>query len=499
MPKVSEPVDDTTPLAAARIDVPARIGWLLRSHRTVGGLSLRQMSGALLEHGVQLSSTTLGRIESEGQRSSGALDGYAAVLGLQDGSLRATVDLLCRTFAYAPDAPVEAPPDSLADFSAACEAVETDRPTGGEWLAFARQHAHPEGFGLPTHLLEPLVRRLAIEDGRALGDAERTRYDALTELRWSAYADLVHEVLEGLVHVPETMTVQRALGALSERPTPALLRWCGELLADPSVAVARGASYALQNMLVIGGLGPAAWFELVPLVERAARLGQDDGTRLDVLAQLCAALPAPLATAVRRVCVLPPDPPIAPRTWARSRHNEHYEFARAVARDACRRVAHPDEPLLERLLFEAMFDPRGVRMGTSTHLIGTSAFAHPVVESLAERYADGPDATSRAAAMRVVSAAYTGGPLPAIAPWLTTPSTTELHNALTVYGRSGTALPATAVARGLAGDDVLARRTVFALGMAEDPRLEDLVTTGPTADVRASARWWLDHGGRVLH
>ena len=88
MPRNAETIDDRTPLTASRIDVPARIGWLLRTSRSLAGLSLREMSAELKAHDVSLSATSLSRIESEGQRSAAALDGYAAVLGLPDGALR---------------------------------------------------------------------------------------------------------------------------------------------------------------------------------------------------------------------------------------------------------------------------------------------------------------------------------------------------------------------------------------------------------------------------
>ena len=89
MPRVSETVDDRTPITASRIDVAARIGWMMRTHRSVAGLSLREMSAALKEDGAPLSAATLSRIESEGHRSPAALDGYERVLGLCDGALRA--------------------------------------------------------------------------------------------------------------------------------------------------------------------------------------------------------------------------------------------------------------------------------------------------------------------------------------------------------------------------------------------------------------------------
>ena len=72
VPRLSGVLDDRTPLTASRIDVAARVGWLLRTHRSVVGLSLREMSVALRDHDVTLSAATLSRIESEGHRSEAA-------------------------------------------------------------------------------------------------------------------------------------------------------------------------------------------------------------------------------------------------------------------------------------------------------------------------------------------------------------------------------------------------------------------------------------------
>ena len=179
VPRASEQIDDRTPLSAARIDVAARVGWLLRVHRTAAGMSLRQMSAALGEHGVTLSAATLSRAESEGQRSPQVLDGYGRVLGLPEGSLRAQIDAVCRAFSYAAPRPPEQGARDLAEYSRACDAVQLPAPTGSAWLAFARQHALPRGFGLPSDLMEPLVRQLAGEVGRGVAGARLVRHEAI--------------------------------------------------------------------------------------------------------------------------------------------------------------------------------------------------------------------------------------------------------------------------------------------------------------------------------
>lgn len=240
MPKHPRAVDDPTPLTASRIHVPVRIGWLLRTHRTAAGLSLRQMSTELTDRGVSLSSSSLGRVEAEGQRSAAALDGYAEVLGLPDGSLRAPVAMLCRTFRYAPPESRE-PRDlgrtGLDRFSAVCDAVDVDAPTGGAWLRFAREHADPPGFGLPIRIMEPHLVRLVAELSVSVGTGMLPRHEALSSLRCGAYGNLVEEVARAEVLAPGHPAVNLQFSILSDLPTPSLLRWLSDTLSQDRKSV----------------------------------------------------------------------------------------------------------------------------------------------------------------------------------------------------------------------------------------------------------------------
>lgn len=496
MPRNSDTIDDRTPLTASRIDIPARIGWLLRTSRSLGGLSLRQMSAELKAYDVALSTTSLSRIESEGNRSPAALDGYTRVLGLPDGALRSAVDLLCRSFSYAPPAPPEPAMNSLERFSEACEAVTDRVPSGGDWLRFARQHTSDGAFGLPRTLMEPHVHRMADELGRSIGAAEQTRYEALALLRCSEYADVADCVLREMILDPDAQLMYLLTSVLAENPTPALLDWAGRMLGHESILVAQGSSYALQSMLVVGGLRAADWDALVPHFTRA--WGEADATRRAVLTQLCSALPPSVQSQVRATCPVGVEPAPGPRVWSRSRRNAHYGFARSIASAACARLDHPEEPLLERLLFEAMFDPRGVRMSTATYLIGSSPFARVVVPLLVEGRDLGPDDASRDAALRVATGCHGGEELAVVDPLLGSADVTEFELAVAMFGHSGRHLPEAILEQGLSGEEATARRTLYSAGMAEDPRLPGIAADRRrSASTRRAARWWVDRGGRV--
>jgi hypothetical protein len=462
------------------------------------------MSAALKAHDVTLSTTSLSRIESEGHRSHAALDGYAAVLGLPDGALRSPVDILCRSFSYGPPAPPEPALDrrtSLERFSESFEAITAEGPSGGDWMRFARHHASGRGFGLPTTLMETHVRRLADELCRSAAvAAELPRYEALAQLRCSVYGDLVGTVLRELILDPDAQVVYPFTSVLSEHPTPALLHWAGTMLRHESIVVAQGASYALQSMLVIGGLTVEDWESLVPQFTSAWHDDGSDAARRTLLADLCAALPPSVQAQVRSTCCpVEVEAPAGPQVWSRGRRNGHYRFARSIAGAACAQLGHHEEPLLERLLFEAMFDPRGVRMSNASLLIASSPFAGVLAPLLVERRGDGPDEASGYAALRVAASCHAGEELPAADPLLASADPTEFELAAAIVGRSGRWLPHEALERGLSGAETTTRMTLHGLGMAADPRLVDIAADRRRSDsARRGARWWAERGGRIL-
>jgi hypothetical protein len=472
-----------------------RIGWMLRTHREVGGLSLRQMSTALREHGIVLSAPTLSRIESEGQRSAVALDGYAAVLGLPGGALRCPVDIVCRSFSYAPAEPRSSEKTTLEQFSAGYDAVTGPAPRGEDWLTFARQHADAD-LGLPAQLMRPLVHRLADELERGVGTAGWSRYEAMARLRSSRYADVVDEALREVLLDPDRPVIYVIASALSELPTPALARWLGELLSHPSPTRARAASYALQNMLVAGGLPLTVWQSLAPAVVRGWHGSGDEKARRTALEQLVQALPPTVQEEVRRTCEIPTQ--ARRQQWSRDRRNARYEFALAVAREACARRGHREEPLLGRLVFEALFETRGVRMASAMLLVAGSPFAADVVRLLFDRRDEAPDDTARSAVLHAVTNCHSDEVLPGVVALLDTGDPADAAFALGAMGRSGQPVPDPLLA-GFLADPASARSALYAAGMAADPRLPVIAADlARPEEVRREAAWWAARSGRIL-
>ncbi len=497
MPRASEPLDDATTLDASRIDVAARIGWLLRVSRAAEGLSLRQMAVTMGEHGIVVSAASLSRIESEGQRSVPAMAGYERVLGLQEGSLRVAVDYLCRGFSYAPPATFPPPEPSLERFSRACRKVE-ESPDARDWLEFSRYHAADLAFGLPDHLMGECVRRLALELCRSVGLARYLRYEAMLTLRRSPYGDVVAQVVDRVVRDPDLQVVEDLVNSVAELPTPAAVTWCAGLLQDASVYLVQVASWAVQGMLVTGGLALDGWRGVPPALDAAWSAAEGDVTRREIYSELWSALPPELQQQV--TAVRPPAPPAGsgPRVWTRNRQNAHYEFALRLAHTVTSDAGLPDDPMLARLLFEAMFEPRGVRMATSTRLLASSPFAATLRRLLITERAHAPAASAAPAVARVAAFFHDSGDLPEVESLLTSPDPAEFRHGLAMVGRSDQPLPSEALRRGLDGDVLTLRSTLTALGLTGDPRLAEVAadSTRPQA-VRGAASWWLRQGPRI--
>ncbi len=493
----SDEIDDPSPLAGARIDVPARIGWLLRTNRVAAGVPLREFAArAGSGDGSHLSPATLSRVETTGRRSGVVVAAYEQALGLPYGHLRAPLDVLCRTFSYAPaDAEPFVPEPTLAAFSAACDAVAGE-PDGHDWLRFAEYHALSP-FGLPETGVRPFVDRLASEVGRATGTAYQLRYEALAKLRCSPYADVVAAAVRRAVDVPGMQRPADLLSAVTERPGPELARWCGELLSDPSWQVARAGCLGIQNMRSVGGLRRTDWYPLVPVFADACDAAAGDPLRAPILSATLACCPPEFRTSVQERLRHPLVAPRRAAAWTRTRRNRHFTHAATLAAGISR--ASAGETMLARLLFEVLYDFRATHVVTSSFLLAASPFADAVREQLCATALDGPDETTRHGAALAFANLMVPFERADPAPWLAAEDPVVRGAGLTVCGFAGAPLPPALLRTYVVADDELARDALFAAGMSGQPELDEIAADPALpAAVRAGARWWRAEGGRIV-
>lgn len=497
VPRPPDEIDDRSALDGNRIDIAARIGWLLRTSRMAAGLSLRELTAAAGPGGA--SPATLSRVETSGRRSSQVVATYEAALGLPYGHLRAPIDVLCRTFSYAPpDTEPHAPPSTLAGFSAAVDAVR-DSPDGHDWLRFAEYHAATP-FGLTATDAGPLVAQLASEVNRAAGSAYQLRYEALSKLRCSAYGGLVDEVVRSAVGEPGMQRPADLLSAVTELPTPELVGWCGELLAHPSWQIARAGCLGLQNMRSVGGLDEDDWLPLVTPFADACRAAVGDPLREPILSGTLASLPSSVRSAVRDLLDEPLAPPRRATAWTRSRRNAHFTHAAAMAAELSAEHGDvADEPMLARFLFEILYDFRATHVVTTSFVLAASPYGRAARELLGRTVLDGPDETTRHGA----AYAFANLMLPFEevdpSPWLAADDPVVRGAGLTIAGFAGAALPPDLLDRCLAEGGEAAHDALFAAGMSGQPELAAVAAdlTRPAA-TREGAAWWLREGSRVL-
>ena len=261
---------------------------------------------------------------------------------------------------------------------------------------------------------------------------------------------------------------------LSERPTPGLLAWAGELLADEQRAVMLGAALVLENLRTVGGLTASDWREVVPyFVTRTPPPTSPAGSLSPGCSRPSLPTPAPRSG---RSC--PPRSSTCPgrRDWTRTRRNRHYGVSRALAARACADVGLPEQPLLARLLFEVLYDFRSTRAATSSHLLLASPFAEALHPLLVEAAVTGADEATRVGAQGALTLVQTGRHVPDVAGWLDAPDSDLVEAAAVALGQAGVPLPDAALEAGLAGDEMRVRKVLYAAGMASHPRLAEIST-----------------------
>lgn len=497
MARPAEVVEDTTPLDGARIDVGRRIGWLLRVTRLAHGMSLGETARLVSAAGPRSSPSRLSLVETGSVRNGQVVDAYEQVLGVETGRLRAAVDVLCRTFPYAPadQAPELARPSDLATFDAAVEPVLAGGAGASEWFSFVREHASGSGYGLPSALMRPLVDTLVDEMGRSVGRAFVLRYEALSRLRCGPYADVVEQSVRDLVADPASQVLLDAMSAVAERPTVRLLEWAGGLLRHESDAVSHGAVLALQNMCTVDGLSAAEWHTLAePFL---AAYATADATRRTRLTQLFKTLPPQLRQTVRRGLSARLEPVRAPAAWTASRRNRHFALAADAAAEACAAVGVPSQPMAGRLLFELLYDFRSTRVTTSAYLLMASPLAGALLPLLVRLAGDDRDPTTRDGAANAAMAVQDVSDRPDVGGWVDGDVPGLVTCGLVMSAHAGLPLPE-ATLRRLLADPATTRLALYAAGMVAHPLLGSL-TADPAvpAGTRAGAAWWLARGPRM--
>lgn len=506
MPAPLTPLRDDSSLGSDRVNVASRVAWLLRMARLTagGGHSQAAVGTALRATGVRTHARLMSEVENGKVRHGRIIDGYERALGLREGQLRAPVDVLCRAL---PGGPPDRDDASRAiggghlgveEISERGERVRHPRRSGGAWLSWARAITAPEARGFPTWVAAPWLDELVDELGRSVGTAYVTRYEALSLLRTSPYGHLVLEAARRAVADPHAQVLVDTVSATADRPTPEVLRWAAELLADHRPMAVRAASHALLDVAATGGGEPEHWDLLVdPLVAAYERaVARADAGWHHTLSGVVTSLPERQAQAVTARLSRPPAPAasrvaLGERTQADRRWRTATELAERVAEPD----NLPDRPLLARLLFEVIHDQRPRHHFTATMLLVAVPFAHRVVEVLhdhAVREASDRDRHTILFRLAQMAPSPGLGTMPALAAG----DVADLSARAVLLAHGGQRVEREVL-------DVLMarghrRRALYAAGMTQDPWLDKVAHADEYPDeVRGAARWWQERDGLV--
>lgn len=496
MGRSPEEIEDNTPLAGARVDVAPRIGWLLRSARAAEGVNLRTMADRLAGLGEPLSAASLSRLETQGVRSGRMMDLYEQALELPHGWLRTPVEILCRTFSYAPPDtdPMRAAGD-LTDFSASWDAVSGPAPTGSDWLRFVELQALGT-HGLPVQLMTEPVERLVCELERSVYSGYTSRYVALQRLLLSEYADLTAAAMKAATEAPYAQAVSDLLNLLSETPRPDFVPWCAELVLHGHPAVFRAAAMALENARSAANMPDEVWLDFVPAFVTAYERAEPGSWPRRVLTTLYTTLPPAFRAEARLTSPL--EPMKSPVAWTRDRRNRQLAFAAGVAEDVCDAAGRPGVPMLGRLLFEVLYDFRGSRAFTASLLLNASGFAGLLRQPLLDAVAGGPDVATRRGAADALWRLEVGCSPAEVDVLVTSSDADVVASGLLLGAHCGVPLPSERLDALLRGGEPLTRLALYSAGMTGHPDLHQVSVTADLPDpVRGAARWWLTEGSAV--
>lgn len=501
---LKELVDDS-PWDTEGLAVRPRLAWLVRNVRQWGPRPVAtqaEMLSRLSALGV-LPPTALGSVstlESGKTRRELLLEGYEQVLGLAPGRLRGPVAVVCRSHPDdAPRARVDAPARTFADIARVSEAVERPDRTAGDWLHWARTLSGENARGLPRSYGVQLIGTLISEVPRAMGHGYAARYEALATLRAGQYGDYVREAAVAAVDDPHVQLAMDALCAVGEDGSRRSWRWLGALLEDQRPYVTLSSSIALTNMLGLRTFRRGWWTDLTPHLLRAAAV-HADGAGWSALSDLVGLMPADLRSDVVRRLPRPPMETVDPRLTGRRHAAAGRAWCHAASARITAQVGAERDPLLTRMLYDAIFSPVVTKTQSTLLVLFASAWREEIFREVVGLVA--PDTVTspfqEAVSARIAERlfmAQMGLHDDRLARWAATDERRVLR--LMLAAQAGVAPAEEECARAFVQGPDAVRRAMYAVGLAAPERLVDLGRHA-LPEVSAAARWWLGHAGRVV-
>lgn len=486
--------EDNTPLRGRSVDARARIAWLLRLSRlaTAPGPAGRFVE-MLRGHGCALGPSTLCRYETgvEGVPKSVVL-AYERALALPAGSLLGVCLGMDRAFgpALAAEGPQSVSRTALSDALGEWEdRIAVGSMAGTDWIHLADGIARPNGPVLPPSMLHGWVEQLVSETMRAVRYAYTTRVHALDRLLADPAAGrVVLDVVAQAVAEPGAQSVEKVLPILGSSPDPEVLRWLVEHFNRSEGQQLWGAAYGLLAQICNGRM-PAL---LMPTIAQSVLDAASDGPGRGAPAfHVAQRISADLTQQVVQRLGFYPAPTAAGARVQSPTALSNY-------RSAALQASGLDDPMLDRLLREALSPDFLERRHHSSTLLGVSPYRGIIVDVAIEQ-------------VRAPSGPYAAEAAGNILGYLAVPDERDRLVELleTVPGSRSDVLVALARVGGVpayvdltalaAADPALAPTVVYAAGMSNHPDLGLFAVSPQLAgtEVQRNAIWWQQTGAAV--
>lgn len=500
MARSPDVIVDPSPLDSPTINVPLRVGWLLRTSRLNptdhAPLTANRFAAEL---GVGPAAVTKWEKGIEDIDAIG-IEGYERLIGLSPGSLRGIIEITRRSFRYPvnPRLAPPRPPDDLAELSAMVWPAMHGEPRGIDWLHFADALNAEGPLLLPDFTAAPVIDRLASELARSVDAAYLTRYEAMARLRSGRYRDVALESLLEFALGEDAQVSIDLLDAAGVLASAELFGSMCRLLVDDRDAVFHGACFSISNMAARGGLSKAEMRDAVPLLVRAYNALADDPNRHALMSELLRNLPPGVQSTAREHLDRPPTPVPAARV-AVSRQSPHYRAVQLLAEDMRAELPARENPMLERVLYEALFDQLWTKRYTAALFLMAVPYKEVVARHVARLAETHTRRDVREAAVALSLRTGGVGALAIAETWATSQDPVRQATGLVTLGHWGTDLDPVTLEPALGGGWDVARRALYAAGMTGSPALREWADDPARSDqVRAAARWWIGVGSRVM-
>ncbi|MGI9156881.1 MAG: hypothetical protein ACR2FG_09625 [Marmoricola sp.] len=499
MARSADVIVDVSPLDAPTVNVPLRIGWLLRTSRlnprTLPALPANRFATEL---GVGPAAITKWEKGSEDVDAVN-IEGYERLIGLPAGSLRGLIEITRRSFRYPPNPRLAppAPPGGLEELSDLVWPAMHGRPAGIDWLHFADALNADGPLFLPAFTAAPVIDRLASELARSVDAAYLTRYEAMARLRTGRYRDVALHSLLDFALADDAQVCIDLLDVAGELPSAELFETMCELLVDPSPAVFKGACHSIGNMAALGGISKTEMRDLVPLLVRAYNAVSDDPRRHRDMSELLRNLPRGVQDTARQRLGRAPAPAPTQDAGA-SRDGPAYRAMVSLSADIRRELPTRENPMLERLLFEAMFDPMWNKRYIASLFLIAVPYKEIVSHHVARLAEAHPSRGVRDAAVAFSMRLGSSSALAGAEAWARSGDPLRQVPGLVTLGHWATDIDRDLLELALRADGEVGRRSLYAAGMSGNPVLRQWADDAARpAWLRAGARWWLRVGSRV--